>query len=392
MSAFPPVHDHNNPYPEYHRLQRRHPVAPTSMGSGVWLVSRYADVSSVLKSPEFSADRRLARARVRVEIGRIGAGPLMGVSTMLTSDDAEHMRLRALAAEIFHAHALTPTIGHVEQIVNELLDAIASRNSFDLIDDLASPLPTRVIAHLLGVPSSDWPAFRKWSDDIVCTLDPFASRDAFARADESAGELREYLRSAIASAERGLLYDLNSRSGQDGLTPEELIDTCLLLLIAGNETTTSLVGNGVLTLLRFPDQLGQLRAAPHLIEPAIEEILRYESPIQATMRVAKSEVHVDRRTIRAGDVLIALIGAANRDPSQFDRPDDFIIKRADNRHIAFGNGSHYCIGSGLARLEGRLAIAAILRRYPRLRLADPEPEWRRLFTLRSLSSLVVEVS
>jgi cytochrome P450 len=247
---------------------------------------------------------------------------------------------------------------------------------------------------MLGIPEADREALRSWSLDLIYTLDPMLSVEALARAQRAGAEFRAYLRELIADRRRNLGNDLLSgliRAEDEGLrlSPQELVATCVLLLVAGHETTSSFIGNGMLALLRNPDQYARLHEDPGLMRSAGEELLRYDSPVQLTGRLVVRDTEIAGRAVGAGQDVVALVGAANRDPEVFHDPDRLDVGRADNRHVAFGGGIHFCLGAPLARVEGGTAIASLARRFPALELATDEPVWRDTITLRAMSSLPV---
>jgi cytochrome P450 len=295
--------------------------------------------------------------------------------------------------------AFTPRVvedmrSHIGSIVDDLLDAVEANGSMDLIGDLAYPLPVIVIAEMLGVPPEDRDQFKQWSDRLVAGLDPLVTRDVLALADEAVAELRDYfapLFVARRAEPRGDLISALVGAEEEGerLNEEELYATCILLLAAGNETTTNLIGNGTLALLRHPDQCVLLRDDPSLIESAVEEMLRYDGPVQLTSRVAMEDVWISGTRIAAGEFAVAILGAANRDPLQFADAASFKVAREDNRHAAFGHGIHFCLGAPLARLEAQIAIPRLLERMPNLQLAESKPVWRETTVLRGLKRLPV---
>ena len=384
-----------NPYTHYHEWRSDDPVRPSDLvPAGIWILMRYADSVSVLRDRRFSADRSQATINQQVEATQVDVGPLGRAQTMLTSDPPDHTRLRTLVSKAFTPNVVEEMRPHIQEIVDELLDAVQDAGRMDVIRDLAYPLPVIVIAEMLGVRPEDREHFKKWSGDIAVTLDPVVAPEALQRAQQSALELADYFRGVVEERRRNPRDDLISgliaaEEQGDKLSEEELYATCMLLLIAGNETTTNLIGNGMLALLRNPDQLQKLRDDPSLIESAVEELLRYDSPVQATGRVATEDTEIGGKKIDKGDMLVTSLGAANRDPERFPDPDRLDITRQDNRHVAFGYGLHFCLGAPLARLEGQAAINTLLRRFPNLRLGTEAPEWRETITLRGLKSLPV---
>jgi cytochrome P450 len=286
---------------------------------------------------------------------------------------------------------------HVQEIVDGLLDRVEGARAMDVIEDLAYPLPVTVICEMLGVPASDQEIFKTWSTDIARSLDAAilpADSEVIPRGREARAALADYFRSLIATRRKDPKPDLLSAliaAEEEGnkLSEGELVSTCMLLLIAGHETTVNLIGNGLFALLQHPDQLRALRDDPGLIQTGVEELLRFDGPVQRTGRMTTAEVEIGGKHIPKDSVVVSVIGAANRDPKQFADPDRLDVSRKDNRHIAFGFGIHFCLGAPLARLEGQIALGTLLRRMPKLALVSNVPEWRESSTLRGLKSLPV---
>jgi pimeloyl-[acyl-carrier protein] synthase len=389
-------HDHpllvqfrEDPYPLYRYL---HAAAPVQWNDvlGAWTLARYADVVASLTDARFSADR--------TEHGQPDA--LEGyelAKSMLVSDPPDHTRMRALVQKAFTPRMIEQLRPRIISIVRELLDRIAERGGqFDLITDLAYPLPVVVIAELLGVPPEDRQIFEEWSALLAASLDPLVSADLMERVTQARDALHTYLRGIIAERRREPRADLISalvavEERGDVLSEPELVVMCTLLLIAGHETTVNLIGNGMLALLQHPDQLAQLRESPQLIGTAIEELLRFDSPVQMTGRIVMEPLELGGKAIPAGDFVLPLLGAANRDPAQFPEPDKLDLARSPNAHVAFGRGIHFCLGAPLARAEGQIAIGALVQRFPKLERAG-QPVRRDQITLRGLKSLPVTFS
>lgn len=388
---------HANPYPLYRQLREQDPIHWSEL-LDAWVLTRYDDVLAVLKHPRFSADRRQARNRIIQQAIALQeqTGLLARASTMLTSDPPEHTRLRGLVSNAFTYKAVEAMRPHIQEIVNELLDAVQDKGRLDVIWDLGYPLPVIVIAEMLGVPPERRDTFKRWSDDIVATLGgPLVAPAVQERGRQAAMEMAEYFRGVIEERRKEPKEDLLSaliaaEERGEVLSEEELLATCILLLAAGNETTTNLIGNGTLALLRNPDQLELLRNDPSLVESAVEELLRYDGPVQGTGRVAQEDVEVGGTVIKEGQLAFTMLAAADRDPAQFPNPDTLDITRQDNRHIAFGFGIHFCLGAPLARAEAQIAFSTMLRRLPDLQLAVDEPQWGGTFILRGLKGLPIE--
>ena len=376
-----------NPYPLYQHLLAAAPVQWNDLLEA-WTLARYSDVSFALTDPRFSADR--APQGLHFDGYQLA-------KSMLVSDPPDHTRLRGLVQKAFTPRIIDQLRPRIIAIVGELLERMASREGpVDLITDFAHPLPVVVIAELLGVPAEDRVKFQGWSAVLAASLDPLVSQELLERVEVAREALHAYLRAIIAERRREPRADLISalvaaEERGDQLSEPELVVMCTLLLIAGHETTVNLIGNGMLALLRHPDQLQRLCEDPALIASAVDELLRFDSPVQMTARIAKAPVEVGGQTIAAGDWVLPLLGAANRDPAQFAEPETVDIGRNPNPHVAFGRGIHFCLGAPLARLEGQIAISALVRRFRSITLAG-EPVRRDQITLRGLSSLPVSVA
>jgi cytochrome P450 len=316
---------------------------------------------------------------------------------MLFRDPPDHTRLRALASKAFTPRGVETLRGHIQGIVDRLLERVADAPRMDVIEDLAYPLPVTVISELLGVPVGDGDTVKGWSRDVARALDAIAlpvGPDVIERGRRATDEMAGYFRDLIAERRRRPGTDLLSglveaEEAGDRLTEQELLATCVLLYVAGHETTVNLIGNGLLALLRHPEERRRLQADPGLLSGAIEELLRYDGPVQRTGRMAAYDTEIGGVPIPAGSLVLGLLGAANRDPSRFTEPDRLDLGRAEPRHLAFGSGIHYCLGAALARLEAQVAIATVLRRFPALTLAVECPIWRPSSTLRGLEALPV---
>ncbi len=381
-----------DPYPHYHALRAEDPVHYWPLSQG-WVLTRYADVVSVLRDPRVSADRtRSTMSQI------LGPPPIpeefldtfeaIQRRSMLTMDPPDHTRLRRLVTKAFTPRMVESLRPRIEQIVADLLAAVGD-GKMDLIRDLAYPLPVTVIAEMLGVPIEDRATFKRWSEELLVLTEPFVPIEG---ALHSAAEMRRYLEGVYAERRRQPRNDLISAlvaTDEDGdvLTEQELFAMCLLLLIAGHETTTNLIGNAVLALLRHPDERRRLQADPTLMRNAIEEFLRYDSIVQATARVATEDLEVGGKAIRTGEFIILVLGAANRDPAEFPDPDRLDVCRQDIQHVAFGNGIHFCLGAQLARTEALIALDALLRRYPRFEGDHDQLHYKTTALLRGLQSL-----
>jgi cytochrome P450 len=312
-------------------------------------------------------------------------------------DAPAHTRLRGLAATAFTPARVEVLRSHIKDILDNLLEPLLANGRMDVITDLAAPMPAIVTAELLGVPTADAEQLKDWSADFAEVLGNFQHNpDRASRTLKCVEEMTAYFREAISrlrTEPREGLIDamLTAEIDGDRLTEEEIIANCIVTMVGGQETTTNLIGNGVLTLLRHPDQLERLRNDLALIPSAVEELLRYESPSQHTARICPQDTQLGGKKIRKGQAVIAVMGAGNRDPERFPDPNRLDLGRTDNRHLAFGWASHFCFGAPLARIEGQIAFAQLLQRFPNIELAEDEPKYRDTLTLRGLKGLKVKL-
>ena len=369
----------SDPYDTYDRLRTNDPVHRMRLING-WVLTRYEDVDMVLRD-----HRRFSKNDGREDEYR----------SMLHHDPPDHTRLRSLVSKAFTPRAVRELHPRVQRIVDDLLSELEGKDRFDLIESLAFPMPVTVIAEMLGVPSQDMDRFKHWSNDISLTIEPSLREDQIRRVERASEKLYDYFESIIEERRREPQDDmitalLNAEDEGDRLTHEELLGTLVLLLVAGNETTRNLIGNGMRALLKHPDQLRKLRDNPDLLDSAINELLRYDSPVQLDGRLVHSDVEVAGHRIRAGQRILCAIGAANRDPSAFTEPDKLDIERNESSHIAFGRGIHHCLGAPLAMLEARAAFSALLDRFSHIELVS-EPAYRKQVVLRGVEELWVEV-
>ncbi len=384
-----------DPYPAYRRLRAESPRL-WNAERGIWVFTRHADVAALLAHPSLSA-QKFSAAGLAPEL-RSEFGPLYEMLSrqMLFQDPPHQTRLRTLAAKAFTPRVIERLRSRIQDWTDDFLDTALAAGPLDVIRALANPLPATVIAEMLGVPPEDRDRFKHWSDDFADFLGTDGNDwEATRPLLPGIYRLMDYLHGVVdrirAKPGDNLLSALVEVEEQgDRLTEEELIANCLLLLVAGHETTTNLIGNGLLALLTHPEQAARLRQDPALLPTAIEELLRYESPVQWTSRIPKEAVTLDGLRIEAGQFVMLGLGAANRDPAQFTDPDRLDITRREGRHLAFGWGVHYCLGAALARMEGQIVLGTLLRRFPKLRLAGDEPlRWRPNFIFRGLEGLRV---
>ena len=382
-----------NPYPFYHLLRSKNPVMWMPALDG-WLVTSYQQVSQGLRNPLLSSDR-FPRARTRMEAKGLKTPLDDRVRSLIHRDAPDHTRLRGLVNKAFTPQVVAGMEEHVQGIVNELLDAIPSNGEFDLIKYLAYPLPITVIAEMLGVPTKDREQLKHWSDEVSLFLSGDVASLTQQQLDgivNARGELANYLGGIVNERRANPGQDLLSaliEAEEDGgrLSDDELMSTAILLLVAGNETTTNLIGNGMLALLSHPPEHRRVWEDPALVSSAVEEMLRFDSPVQLTNRLAREDLEMAGTAIKQGEVIYLILGAANRDPMQFADPDRFDVTRANNKHVAFGGGPHFCVGAPLARLESRIVVSTLRERYPNLRLSPDPPVYRENFNLRGLKAL-----
>lgn len=386
-----------DPYPFYDRLRSEAPAYPTPLGTIV--VSRYDDVASTLRSNDFSRDVQ-ANANQPVNPNRRRPQREDGAKSILNLDPPDHTRLRRLVSLAFTPSAIERLRPRVQQLVDDVLDVAHERGSMELVDELAFPVPFQVISDLLDMPTERADEMREWSQIITQSLEPTATDDDVDKTEAVFAELIPYLVDIIEHRRRNLGDDMLSHlllaeESGDRLSIQELISFVVLLYIAGHETTVNLIGNSTLALLRHPDQLRRWRDDPSLDAVAVDELLRYDGPVQLTVRVPLVPVHYgegsQRVDVEPGTVVMTLLGAANHDPAVFDDPHTLRIGRENaSRHMAFAAGIHYCLGSNLAKLEAQVAVGTLIRRFPQIALAD-EPGWRDRLTIRGVDRLALSL-
>ncbi len=388
-----------DPYPTYARLHREGPLHYVEVGSkwAVWSIFSHAECSSIAKDPRLSAKRAkqmllplpLSRQAEFSELAR------MLSLWLIFMDPPEHTRLRKLLNKGFSVAAVEGLRPQAEAIVDQMLKPLERGSEVELMREFANPMPVRIISELLGVPQALHGTFVNASRAIaVFRGNPNRTVEEARAAQDALIELTEFFRKTVAErrSNKGsdlisLLIDIEEEG--EVLTEEELYAQCIALLFAGHETTRNLIGNGMYTLLQNPQQTAELREKPEMIRSAVEELLRFESPVQFTARVLKEDIDICGQHIPKGWTVLCMLGAANRDPKQFKEPDRLDLKRLNNQHLAFSAGLHFCIGAQLARLEGQIAILNLVQRFPRMKLAGPRPEWVSTFGFRGLKSLAV---
>ena len=389
-----------DPYPQYRRLREEAPVHHGRFGP--WTLMRYDDVSRLVREPGVSVEDRNATFNPR-DLVFAAAGierADRGQRAILNLDPPDHTRIRRLVSKAFTPGRIETLVPRVQALVDQLLDDAAARGSptIDVIADLAFPLPFLVISELLGMPKADRTQLRAWSHTLVRSLEPIATPEDVPAIVDAGLHMTEHVQAAIGWKRDHPADDLLSalvavEEEGDVLTPEELEAQVVLLYVAGHETTVNLIGNGTLALLRHRDELERLRQAPDLIHNAIEELLRYDSPVQFTRRIPLTELEIDGNVIEPGAIVLACLGAANHDPAHFGpTADELDLRRRDApHHVSFGGGIHHCLGAVLARTEGRIALGTLVRRFPALELATYEPAWNGRMVLRGLDALPVTI-
>ena len=387
-----------DPYPTYARLHEEGPLHYVEVGKwAVWSIFSHAECAAIAKDPRLSAKRAkqmllplpISRQSEFSELAR-----MLGL-WLIFMDPPEHTRLRKLLNKGFSAAAAEGLRTQAEAIVDQMLAPLKHGSEVELMSEFANPMPVRIISELLGVPQALHGTFVNASRAIaVFRGNPNRTVEEARAAQDALIELTEFFRKTVAERRRNkgndlisLLIDIEEEG--EVLTEEELYAQCIALLFAGHETTRNLIGNGMYTLLQNPQQMAELREKPEMIRSAVEELLRYESPVQFTARVLKEDIEVCGQPIRKGWTVQCMLGAANRDPKQFKEPDQLDLKRLNNQHLAFSAGLHFCIGAQLARLEGQVALLNLVQRFPQMKLAGPRPEWASTFGFRGLKSLPV---
>lgn len=382
-----------DPYPLYNALREAAPVAWDPYLS-CWVVTRYDDVHQVLK--EFSADRTPSPDFMR-KLGLSGIEPLAAVMCrqMLFLDGAAHAHLRKIASAAFTPRRVEKLAEYIQAVADELIGAALPSGGMDVVKDFAEPLPAIVTARLLGMPREDHAQLKAWSADFAEMLGNFQHNPGgVTRVLKSLADMTAYFQDAIHERQRPLedgLVKALVEAEVDGekLTEDEVVANVIVTMVGGQETTTNLIGNGFLTLLRNPDKLAQLRECPEIMDSAIEELLRFETPSQHTGRICPKDTMLGGHVIPKGAPVLAVMAAGNRDPRRFANPDELDLERPDNRHLAFGWAAHFCFGASLARLEGRIAFRVLLDRLVNPRLADKPLVWRENLGLRGLTGLPV---
>jgi cytochrome P450 len=386
-----------NPFPVYERLRRTDPIH-WQPSLRAWVLTRFDDVDVVLNRPlQFSVDRF---RRVGEELMH-RRRDMRDVAAMMRDwavyrDPPDHTRLRALLAKPFAAQRVESMRPMIEELVERLLDRMQERGTVDFIAELAFPLPAQVICSMLGVPAADLPVIRRWSAQIAAYIGGSHRGDDIETAKQGLLQAFDYFRALVRRRRGERVADvldllLTAEDHGEVFSEDEVVANCVLLLFAGHETTANLLGSGLYRLLTNSDQLARLRAQPELIASAVEEFLRFDPPVAGTLRVCGEDCELSGRTIRTGDMIAAMIAAANRDPQRFTDPEILQIERSPNRHLSYGYGIHFCLGAPLARLEAQITYERLLRRFRRLQVLDETPSWKPQLFFRGLESLRLRV-
>ncbi|MEJ7597750.1 MAG: cytochrome P450 [Kofleriaceae bacterium] len=386
-----------NPYPIYATLRETAAVLKTPLGG--WMVTRYEAVDRVLRSASFRTPRGYRDANDPAGPSRFDASTQLGLHRrhwMIFQSGEAHTRLRKLIMKVFTPRAIRVLAPRIEQLVEGLLAPLLARGSMEVISELAYPLPATVICELLGIPTADRERNRAWAAATVATIDPMCTELQIRTAELAMREWDTYIRELLRERRKrpgDALLDAMLAVEEDGssLTEDEVAANATFLFLAGHETTTNLIGNGLYALLCHPTELAKLRAAPALVENAIEELLRFDSPVQFAPRVALERIELEGVTLEAELPILLCLGSANRDPRRHDRPDELDVARADPKPLSFGGGAHYCVGAALARLEAKHVFAALAARTTSIELATERVAWRPALALRSLVELPVTV-
>lgn len=385
-----------DPYPRYRQLRDVAPVHRSDLGA-VWFLTRWADCNAVLRDPRLGKGDLNDDRRALFNPGLPPRQQTVMGNSMLFVNPPDHTRLRGLVSRGFTPRRMQDLEAHVGHMADVIVDRMAVEGDVDVMDALAFRLPVQVIGELVGVPPSDRDQFRTLVRASAAALEPGVTAEQVEDAEHAMAIMDDYFRSLIERRRADLEHDLVSaliaaRDGEDRLSEDEMVATLILLFAAGFETTTNLIGNGLLCLLRNPDQFARLRAEPDLVGSAVEEMLRFESPVQVDARTAFEPVEIDGHRVGAGETVVTFLGAANRDPAEFVDPERFDVARDPNHPLSFAAGIHYCLGANLARLEGRVVFDRLVRRTADIEWLDDAPDWRGTLILRGVNRLHVRIT
>ncbi len=388
----------DNPYRQYRRLREKAPVHQSPIGP--WSLLGYEECARLIRDPSLSVEDRNATVSPR-DIAFSEAeieGMDRGSKAILNIDPPDHTRIRRLFSKAFTPRRIEELVDTTQSLVDTMLDGIEDRSRLDVIPDLAFPLPFAVISRMLGMPEDDSESVRDWSHTLVQVLEPMLAPEELVKVMIASENLRGRVTEVIGEKRKKPADDLLSaliavEEQGDRLSEEELLDQVMLLYIAGHETTVNLIGNGMLALLRNPEQLNKLVKTPQLIDNGIDELLRFDSPVQFTRRVALADIEIDGNSVAAGSMIFAMLGSANHDPDHFGPNADELdlARREAPHHLSFGGGIHHCLGAVLARMEGRIGIGSLVQRFPNMELTDEPAKWNQRLVLRGLDSLPVSI-
>lgn len=385
-----------DPYPRYRQLRDVAPVHRSDLGA-VWFLTRWADCNAVLRDPRLGKGDLNDDRRALFNPGLPPRQQTVMGNSMLFVNPPDHTRLRGLVSRGFTPRRMQDLEAHVGHMADVIVDRMTVEGDVDVMDALAFRLPVQVIGELVGVPPSDRDQFRTLVRASAAALEPGVTAEQVEDAEHAMAIMDDYFRSLIERRRADLEHDLVSaliaaRDGEDRLSEDEMVATLILLFAAGFETTTNLIGNGLLCLLRNPDQFARLRAEPDLVPSAVEEMLRFESPVQVDARTAFEPVEIDGHRVDTGETVVTFLGAANRDPAEFVDPERFNVTRDPNHPLSFAAGIHYCLGANLARLEGRVVFDRLVRRTADIQWLDDAPDWRGTLILRGVNHLHVRIT
>jgi pimeloyl-[acyl-carrier protein] synthase len=375
-----------NPYPFYDQLREQQPIYwLSSITHKGWFITGYEEAINILKDQRFRVRKPLPRNTHKFKDLKYIQNEMM-----LYKNPPDHTRLRSMFQETFTQQAILQLKPLIEKTVDDLLNSVKSIGTMDVIQDFAFPLPSMIIAEILGIPKEDRHKVRSWTNQLLGVIDLTRTNHTLYKGNEIAQQVKEYFRDLLLKRKQMPKEDVISQLAQNtSLTEDEIMSSLILLMIAGHETTVNLIANSILTLLTHQEQMHLLKQNPSFIHSAIEECLRFESPTQITARYAAENIMVGNALFKRGEQIYIVLGAANRDPKKFSEPNQFDITRSPNPHLAFGAGTHYCLGSQLARLEAQIAVNSFIQRFDQITQLDPSPRWRKLAGFRALKSLPV---
>jgi cytochrome P450 len=386
-----------NPYPFYHQMRKEGNIIWSSAGERRWIAVGYNAALTCLTDSRFSVE---ASEESMAEYSQIRHAPhhqdlMTGLTKfMLAQDPPQHTRVRKLINKAFTRAEVASMTTRIKEIIDSLLGRVVSKGKMDLVSDFAFPLPMSIICGMLGFPESDRESIKEWTEHIQSAVEPVLTEEALETGSKAAHEMFDYFRAQIQSRRQDPKEDLLSllvQAEEDGdtLSLDELLANLLLLVIAGHETTVNLIANGMYALIENPVEMKKLISNPDLIPSAVEEFLRYQSPLQLTERFVKEDLELEGQSLKKGDKIVVVLGAANRDPEQFESPDTLNVERNPNKHLAFGQGIHFCVGAPLARFEGKMAFEELLSRLPNIAVAADQVQYKPIMGFRGLTSLPV---